>query len=214
MPEKVRFYYAPGACSLAPHILLRETGVKFDAIALRSSGTRVDFPEEFRRINPKMRVPVISLDEDTITEVPAVATAIANLAPDLQLMGRTLLDVARVYEWMNWLSGTLHGAGFGHLFRPQRFSDDPAAFDGIKAKALECIKDCFDSIEEKLTGVYAVGDALTAVDPYLFVFYRWGNEIGFKMQDNYPKYTALVSNLGERAAVKFTLEAEKIESTL
>jgi glutathione S-transferase len=199
---------------LAPHILLRETGVEFEAIAMRTTETHVTFPEDFHRINPKMRDPVISLDGDTITEVPAVATAIASLALDMRLMGRTPLDAARVYEWMNWLSGTLHSGGFGHLFRPQRWSDDPAAFDGIKAKAFECIRDCFDSIEEKLVSVYAVGCALTAVDPYLLVFYRWGNDVGFEMKEKYPKYTALVSNLAQRAAVKATLEGENIGSTL
>jgi glutathione S-transferase len=45
--------------------------------------------------------------------VLAIATAIANLAPGRHLMGRTALDRVRVYEWMTWLSGTLHGQGFG-----------------------------------------------------------------------------------------------------
>jgi glutathione S-transferase len=213
MPD-IKFYFAPGACSLAPHILLRETGSDFEAIAMRVNETRVTFPADFALINPKMRVPVITLDQNTITEVPAIATVIASLAPNIHLMGRTPMDAARVYEWMYWLSGTLHGGGFGHLFRPQRFSDDPAAFDGIKAKAFECIKDCFDLIEEKLVGVYAVGGALTAVDPYLFVFYRWGNETGFEMKEKYTKYTALVSNLAQRPTVKATLDAENIGSTL
>ena len=212
--SKIKFYFAPGACSLAPHILLREIGAEFEAIAMRVDATRATFTEGFVHINPKMQVPVISLDGDTITEVPAVARVIASLAPDLYLMGRTTLDEARVYEWLNWLSGTLHGGGFGHLFRPQRYSDDPAAFLGIRAKALECIKDCFDSIEGKLADAYAVGGALTAVDPLLFVFYRWGNDTELEMQKHYPKYTALVSNLAQRAAVKATLEAENIGSTL
>lgn len=213
MPE-IKFYFAPGACSLAPHILLREIGAEFEAVAMNVNETRVTFPKDFSRINPKMQVPVISLDGDTITEVPAIARAIASLAPEMHLMGRTKLDEARIYEWLSWLSGTLHGGGFGHLFRPQRFSDDPAAFPGIKAKARESIKDCFDSMEVKLESIYAVGGALTAVDPYLFVFYRWGNEAEFRMKETYPKYTALVSNLVQRAAVKATLEAENIGSTL
>ena len=100
-----------------------------------------------------MLVPVISLDEENITEVPAVVTAIANLAPDMHLMGRKPLETVRVYEWMNWLSAVLHNQGFGCLLRPQRFSHEPAAFDGIKAKGLQCIEDCFGIIEENLTGI-------------------------------------------------------------
>ena len=115
---------------------------------------------------------------------------------------------------MNWLSGTVHGQGFGAIFRPERYSADPGARDGIKAKGREWIGECFDRIEEKLEGVYAVGNALTAVDPYLLVFFRWGNDIGFGMTEKYPKYTALVKALVERPAVKATLKAEGIGSTL
>jgi len=214
MPPEIKFYFAPGACSLAPHILLHEIGLSFTPIAMRIDETRTEFTKDFHLINPKMRVPVISLDGEIVTEVPAVATAIASLAPGMGLMGRTPLDTVRVYEWMNWMSGTLHGGGFGHLFRPGRWSDDPAAFEGIKKKALECIRDCFDAIEGKLVGIHAVGGAFTAVDPYLFVWYRWGNSTGFEMKEKYPKYTALVENLVKRPAVKATLEAEDIGSTL
>ncbi len=213
MPQ-IKFFFAPGACSLGPHILLRETGVPFEAIANVVTQDKVEFTEELSRINPKKRVPVISIDGETITETPAVATAIAGLAPDMSLIGRTPLDTLRVYEWMNWLSGTLHGQGFGGLFRPERYSDDPAALDGIRAKALKHIKGCFDTIEGQLSGTYAVGDALTMVDPYLFVFYRWGNVVGFQMKEKYPSYTALISNLVQRPAVKEALEVENIPSTL
>jgi len=181
---------------------------------MRESESRDAFPESFRRVNPKMRVPVISLDGEVITEVPAIATAIASLAPEMHLMGRTALDTARVYEWMNWLSGTLHTGGFGHLYRPDRWSADPASFDGVKVKARELITECFDTIEGKLCGRFSTGGAFTAVDLYLFVFYRWGNRNGFDMKAKYPKYTALASNLVLRPAVRSALEAEQIQSTM
>lgn len=210
----ITFYYAPGACSLAPHVLLRETGVHFEAIANKVDGTGTAFIKGFSAINSKMRVPVITIDQDTITESPAVATAIAGLAPGMYLMGCTPLKTLRVYEWMNWLSGTLHGQGFGALFRPERYSDDPAALNGIRAQGRKHVEICFDEIEGRLNGIHAVGNAFTAVDPYLFVFYRWGNDVGFDMRGKYPKYTALVSNLVKRPAVRATLEAEDLQSTL
>jgi len=97
---------------LAPHVLLHELGLRYTACEtlVRTGATQ---SAEFARINPKKRVPVLSLDGEIITEVPAIATAIAGLAPERHLMGRTALEQARVYEWMNWLSGTLHGQGFG-----------------------------------------------------------------------------------------------------
>jgi glutathione S-transferase len=212
MPS-IKFYYAPGACSLAPHILLREVGLDFEPIPTRinESGS---FPEEFRLVNPKMRVPVLVIDGTAVTEVPAIVTLISTFAPDMALTGRTPLETAAVYEWMNWLSGTLHGLGYGTVLRPQRYSDDPSTHEGIQAKGRESVRDSYGFIERKLAGVYAVGDAPTTVEPYLFVFYRWGNSMGFEMQKNYPKYTALIENLVQRPAVKATLKVENIDSTL
>ncbi|RDW63481.1 glutathione S-transferase [Coleophoma cylindrospora] len=213
MPQ-LKFYYAPGACSLAPHILLHEVGLPFDAIANEVTQNGANFIEGFHRINPKMRIPVIALDGEVITETIAVMTAIANLAPEKHLLGQTPLETLRVYEWMAWLSGTVHGQGFGELARPERFSDDPAAHDGIRAKGHKTIVDCYDMIEGKLTGVYAVGDSLTLVDPYLFVFFRWGNGLGLAMKEKYPNWAMLVSNLVKRSAVEAALKAENIDSTL
>jgi len=203
----VRLWYAPGACSLAPHVLLHEILVPFGAVET-SVAKGANLTDEFARINPKKRVPVLSLDGEVITEVPAIATAIAYLAPERHLMGRTALDRARVYEWMNWLSGTLHAQGFGALWRPQRFSDDPEAFEGIRAKARQTISECFEVIESRLSGPYSTGDGFTAADPFLLVFYRWGNGIGIDMLNTCPGYTAFAQRLVKRHSVAATLAAE------
>lgn len=161
-----------------------------------------------------MRVPVISIGEEIITELPAIITMLASLAPEKNLLGRTQLETVRVYEWMNWLSGTVHSLAFKPIFRPDNFTIDPAGYEGVRTKARQTVKESLDLIEGRLYGVYAVGGAYTAVDAYLFVFYRWGNQIGINMKGEYPKYTALVANLVQRAAVKSALEVEEIPSTL
>jgi glutathione S-transferase len=213
--SKIKFWFAPGACSLAPHILLYEIGAHFEAIPVRITETRAFLPADFqRKINPKGRVPVITIDGFIITELPAIVTVIANLAPEKLLLGKDALEVAQAYEWMNWLSGTLHGQGFGGLWRPNRFSDDESAFKAIRAKAREVIAHGFDYIEERLSGLYAVGNAFTAVDTYLYVFYRWGNTVGFDMRGKYPRYTSLVSNLLHRPAVKAVLAEERIDAEI
>lgn len=206
MPD-IKFWYAPGACSLASHVLLHEVGVPFEAVET-SFAKGAHLTDEFARINPKRRVPVLRLDGEVITEVPAIATAIAGLTPGRHLMGRTALDRARVCEWMNWLSGTLHGQGFAGLWRPERFSDDPDVFEGIRARARRTIFESFDLVEHRLRGSYSVGDGFTTVDPYLLVFYRWGNGIGIDMPATYPAYTALAHELVRRDSVAAALAAE------
>jgi glutathione S-transferase len=212
MPD-IKLWLSYGACSLAPHVLLHEIGMPFEAVATPVS-KGANLTDEFARLNPKKRVPVLSLDGEIITEVPAIATAISSLAPERHLMGRTALDQARAYEWMNWLSGTLHGQGFGGLWRPQRFADDPAIFDRLQAKAKSTIADCFATIEGKLSGAHSTGGAFTAVDPFLLVFYRWGNNIGLDMPATYPRYTALAHGLTRRASVAAALAAEGLDPSL
>lgn len=209
MPD-IKLWYSPGACSLAPHVLLHEIRVPFDAVET-SVAKGANLTDEFARINPKRRVPVLSLDGEVITEVPAIATAIADLAPERHLTGRTALDRVRVYEWMSWLSGTLHGQGFGGLWRPQRFSDEPEVLESIRAKSRKTISECFEVIESRLTGPYSTGDGFTAVDPFLLVFYRWGNGIGIDTPRTCPSYTTFAQRLVQRASVAAALAAEGID---
>jgi len=129
-------------------------------------------------------------------------------------MGSTPLETARVYEWMSWLSGTVHMAGFKHLKRPEMFTDEETAKKGIQAKAMNTYVGGLETIEEKLDGTFAVGNAFTAVDAYLFIFFRWGVEIGIDVKTKFPKYTALVRNLLERPAVKSLLVLEGTEMKL
>lgn len=167
--SELKLWYTPSACSLAPHILLHETKLPFEPVAV-SIADGENLEEEFLRLNPKGRVPVLSIDGEVITEVPAIATAISDLSPDHGLMGQTPLERARVYEWMNWLSGTVHTLGFGGLWRASRFSDDEGALDGIRAKGKQAIADSFAVIEGKLTTLHAVADRLPRSIPTFWFF--------------------------------------------
>ena len=211
---EIKLWYSPGACSLASHILLLETGLPFDAIKL---DVHAGFPASFRTLNPKLRVPVLSLDGQIITETPAILTAIAQLAPDKHLLGSSDLELVRAYEWLAWLSGTLHGQAFGGLFRAHRFSDDPGTYEAIRRKAKETVGECFGVIERDLPAAtggvdHAVGKGFTAVDAFLYVFWRWGMSLGMGMEEAYPRFTALVVELVKRRAVREALEREGVES--
>jgi len=206
MPD-IKFWYGPGSCSLVPHVLLHESGLPFTAIKISISRLETR-GEAFSRINPKQRVPVIAIDESVITEVPAIASAISHLAPELGLMGKTSIEQVRVMEWMCWLSGELHGQGFGGLFRPERFVDDANLFEAVQAKARTRIIDCFKTIESRLSGPFAVGNGLTAVDPYLLVFYRWGSGNGFDMSEQYPEFTAYIQGIVMYPAIASAMQED------
>ena len=168
-----------------------------------------------------MRVPVLVLESETdgenevITEVPAIMTCIAQMAPERKLLGRSDIEVVRSYEWMNWLSGWVHGVCFGGLWRPQRFVGDEADFGKVRSKGRKNIEEAFEMIEGKLReGEWAVGEAVSVVDVYLFVFFRWGNEVGVDMQGRFPRWAGLMGRLGKRESVRRVLEEEGVEGYL
>ncbi|EME76920.1 uncharacterized protein MYCFIDRAFT_7829, partial [Pseudocercospora fijiensis CIRAD86] len=166
--SKLRLWLSPGACSLAPHVLLQASGLAFEILVIDI--TKGGFPEKYRAINPKKRIPILEFDGQVLTETTAIMTLTSRLAPEKHLFGKTDWDVARTYEWLNWLSGTVHERGLGALFSPEWYSDDQSAHDGIRKKSREWVEVCFGLIEERLQGVggeHAVKDVFTAADVFL-----------------------------------------------
>jgi glutathione S-transferase len=149
-------------------------------------------------------------DGSLLTELPALMTAISQLAPASNLLGGTQTETCRVYEWLNWLSGTVHDAAYGAWLRPARFLDDVGMHDALREKARRNIEGCYAMIEERLGsegGVWAVREGFTAVDVFLFPIYRWGNwHLGLDMREMYPMFTALMGKVlaleGTRAALR------------
>lgn len=208
MPN-LTLYYSPGVSSLAPHILIHEAGLPFTATKIDIAG---GFPASFRELNPKLRVPILAIDDVVITENPAIMLAISQLCPERHFMGSTDLERVRTAEWMNWLSGTMHGQAFGGFFKPARYVKDPSLQGAVKEKSLETLLDCLSIIEESLSGVHAVGNHLTIVDVFLYVMYRFSVRTDLQMATSYPKYTALVQNLYKLESVQATLQAEGVPS--
>lgn len=204
--SKITLFMHPGTCALVPHMLLSYAGVPFEARPVQSTSMMGDFC----KINPKKQVPVLVFNDHVITEVPAIIHAVHLLAPEKQITGRDTLQFLRVCEWMNWLSGPLHAQVWGAYARPWRWTDDPAAEAGIREKCKGRVIERFDDIEIKLPDDgWSLGANFTAVDAYLFPFFRWGKgRLGLDMEAKYPKWARLVARLGDLDAVRSVVEKE------
>lgn len=197
----IKVYTWPESTSITPHILLHEIGVPFEAIDVTAAENGL---ETLQKLNPKARIPVLVMgDREVITESTAIMTAIAQLAPEKRLLGQTNLQTVRVYEWLNWLSGTLIGNAWTMVFRPERYIDDVSMHDAIRAKGMAAAKEIYEMIENQLSGgAHAVGDGLTVVDPFLYIFYRWAASRGMVSRGTHPKLCELVSELVKRPSVE------------
>ncbi|MBN9062975.1 MAG: glutathione S-transferase [Rhizobiales bacterium 65-9] len=206
----ITLYYSPGACSLAPHIVLEEAGFPFTA-------ERVDFSkaqqrsQDYLRINPKARVPALVDGDFIVTENPAILRYIAALAPEKQLWPDNARDEARCMEWMAWMSSGLH-VSYAHIRRAERYATGEAALESVRAKGREATREIWEAVEKKMpSGSWLAGDRYSVADPYLYVFWAWGGGqvLGYDMDREFPKWSALARRVAERPATQRALAREK-----
>jgi glutathione S-transferase len=166
--------------------------------------------EQFRRLNPKGRIPVLTADNFILTEVPAILVHLGLTNPGANLLSTDAEAIVRSIEWFNWLSGTVHAVAVRMIWRPDYFTDD-GAHDELISKGKQHLSSAFTLIESRLKErPWAVGDQYSVVDPYLLVFYRWGNRMHMDMQGSYPAWTGHARRLETRSAVQNALAQENI----
>ncbi|KAJ6438148.1 glutathione s-transferase [Purpureocillium lavendulum] len=215
MPQ-LTLYRANGACSFVPHALLKELGIEFTTVLLKRGPDGYDAADgsftnaQYRRtVHHNGYVPALQVDNgEIITEMPAILTFIANLAPERKLLGNGIVGQAKVLEWLTWLSGSLHGMGFGMSFRPGRYTDDESLYETVRGRGKGLVDAGFGRIDKLLDGKsFASGDAETLVDYNLTIFWYWGREIGISL-DKFPNYAALIRRMEGKESVKRVAELE------
>ncbi len=206
----IKLYYSPGACSLAPHIVLEELGIAYEAV-LVSLKDGEHKKADFLRINPKARVPVLNVDGKILTENVAILTYLGGGYAERGLWPKDTWKQAEALSLMAWLASSVH-IGFAGLFRPERFTGDVTVHESLKTAARTTIEKYFADIEKLLTGkTFAMGGQYTVCDPYLLVFFRWGNRIGIPMKERFPLWGKHAQRVASRPTVKRVLEAEGIQ---
>ena len=198
----MKLYYSPGACSLSPHIALREAGLPFDLVKVDTKTHTFDGGGDFYSVNAKGYVPVLELDGgERLTEGPAIVQYIADKKPDSGLAPKAgTIERVRLQEWLNFLTSEIH-KGFSPLFSPETPED-------YKPVARKRLAGRFDWLSKQLDGrQYLVGDHFSVADGYLFVLLGWTNFVGMKLED-WPVLKAWRDNIAKRPAVHAALKAE------
>jgi glutathione S-transferase len=198
------FYYAPGTCALATQIALEEAGAVYEAV-------KVDFASQqqrgadFLRLNPKGRVPILVTDRGVISETPALLLYVAQTFPEAHLAP---LDdpfaLAQLQAFTSYLCSTVHPAR-AHIYRGNRWADDPAAIAEMKRKGPEVVGDCFAIIDaEMLAGPWVLGERYSVADAYLFTLANWLERDGLD-RSRFPKVEDHWRRMRERPAVQRAL---------
>ena len=202
-------YYAPGACSLAAHIILEESGLPFEGVKLNLAAGDQRAPE-YLAINERGRVPALVEDGWVLTKCAAILRHVARSVPEKGFWPIDLREQARADEWLGWLAANHHVA-YAHVRRPERYTADEDAFPGIRDKAADTYGDLCTMTEVHLSnGGWAVGDRYGVVDAYLMVFWVWasGSSLRFDMPARFPAWHAHARRVAERPAVRAVFARE------
>jgi glutathione S-transferase len=198
----MKLYFAPGACSLSPHIVLREAGLNVDLIQVDLREKKTKDGDDFLKINPKGQVPVLQTDDgDTLTEGPVIVQYVADKVPGSKLAPPSgSKERYKVQEWLNFIGSELHKT-FGPIFRPTT----PDAYKDLSKQA---IANRFKFLNEHLANKqYLMGDAFTVPDAYLYVMTRWAPRVGIDLAQ-FPNLKAYSERVAARPKVQEAIKAE------
>ena len=198
----MKLYYSPGACSLSPHIVMREAGIPVQLVKVDLAAKKTEDGTDFRTINGKGYVPTLELpDGQRLTEGPAIVQYLADQAPTRGLAPAAgTIERYRLQEWLNFISTELHKQ-FSPLF-------DPACESSLKARQIERIGNRLDWITKQLGNrEYLMGSHFTVADAYLFTVLSWCGHLGIDLA-KWPALSAYVARVRERPQVREALRAE------
>ncbi len=199
----MKLYYAPGACSLAPHIVLREAGLPFELDKTDLRAKRTESGADFTQVNPKGQVPTLQLDDGGIlTENAVINQYIADQSPESGLIPPAgSMERYRALEWLTFVTTELH-KGFSPLFKPNTPDD-------YKPIVKENLGTRFAHVDRHLADgrAYLTGETFTAPDAYLFVMLAWADKMGLDLS-KLANLKAYKERAAARPKVQEALRAE------
>ena len=198
----MKLYYAPGACSMAPHIVLREAGYKFDLDKVDIPNKKTSDGGDYWQVNPKGYVPALKLDDGhVLTEVQVICQYLADQKPEAGLAPKGgTIERYHAMEWLNFAATEVHKQ-ISPLFNPKMTPE-------MKEIQMGYIERRFNALEKMLAGrQYALGDKFSIADAYLFTVLNWTNfhkiDIG-----KWPELKDYMARVAARPAVKEAMKAE------
>lgn len=197
-----KLYYSPGACSLSPHIVLREAGLPFHLVMASTKTHKLADGTDYYGINPKGYVPLLELDDgQRLSEGPVIVQYIADQVPASGLVPPAgTMERYRAMEWLNYITAELHKS-FGPLFTPSTPEEYKAT---LRTKLVERLT----WVDSQLAGKqYLMGDRFTVPDAYLFTVAGWGAYVGVDIKP-LANLGGFMARMAARPAVQEALKAE------
>ncbi len=198
----MKLYFTPGACSMAPHIVLREADLPCELVQVDLSKHQTDTGEDYYKINPKGYVPALRLDNgELLTEVAVTLQYLADQKPASGLAPRAgTMEHYRVIEWLSFIASEVHKQ-FGPMFNPKITAE-------WKQNQLNTLGRRFTYLSEQLDGnQYLFGGKFTIADAYLFTVLNWTGFLDIDL-GKWPRLKDYMARIAARPAVKEAMKEE------
>lgn len=199
----MKLFYAPGACSHAPHILLREAGLDFKLEKVDLAEKKTETGADYKKINPHGYVPALQLNDGTVlTEGPAIDQYIADQVPAKKLApANGTPERYKLQSWLNFISTEIHKQ-FSPLF-------NKAVPEDYKKLLKDKLATRFDAVNEHLSkSQYLLGDGFTAPDAYLYTVLGWAKHFGIDFSAKWPAIKAFMDRVAARPSAQAAAKAE------
>jgi glutathione S-transferase len=198
----MKLYFYPGACSMAPHIAMREAGFSFDLDKVDLAKKRTESGEDFTKVNPKGYVPALRLDNgEILTEAAVILQYLADQKPQAELAPKTgTMERYRLMEWLNFIAAEIHKT-LGALFNPKITPEWKANQIALFGRRCDYLVQAIGSRP------CLMGERFSVADAYLFTVLGWANMFKLDM-DKWPTLKDYMGRIATRPAVKEAMRAE------
>jgi len=213
----LKLYFAPGACSFVPHVLLEAAGEPFEPVMVKIH-KQENYGDAYKAINPRSQVPVLEDGGEVITQIVAIVAYLNDRFPQMGFLPREPLARARATETLAWMNNTVHPT-FTHIFMPWKFVDKPELHGDLKAHNTQLYAGMLAELEAMAPQAgdalrpWFAGEHFGPLDAYALTLLRWGGIAGID-PTGYPRLWAHVQRVAAHPAAQRAIERERLKLNL
>ncbi|PUE06747.1 glutathione S-transferase [Limnohabitans sp. T6-5] len=210
----LKLYFAPGACSFVPHVLLEMSGASFDPQMVKLHKGEQN-SEDYKAINPRGQVPVLVSNGQVVTQIVAIVLHLDQLFPDAHFLPSEPVARAQALSTLVWMNNTVHPT-FTHIFMPQKFSDLPEVQAALKPYNTQLFRGMLGELQALVKAAAAkgqtwlTGEHFSPLDAYSLTLTRWGTIAGIAPEEH-PELWAFVQKVAAQPAVARVMERERLQ---
>jgi glutathione S-transferase len=210
----LKLYFAPGACSFVPHVLLEMSGAAFEPSMVKLHKGEQN-SDEYKALNPRGQVPVLVNNGQVVTQIVAIVLYLDQLFPQAGFLPTEPLARAQALSTFAWMNNTVHPT-FTHIFMPQKFTDQPDVQAALKPYNTQLFRGMLGELQALVKAAAAkgqtwlTGERFGPLDAYSLTLTRWGTMAGIT-PEAHPELWAFVEKVAAQPAVASVMARERLQ---